>query len=325
MELTLNKDNLKILLTEILSELLNQQARSSDISLKKFYQDYVLWTESNLSPKSQIGVKSAFKHLIAFRGDVQLKEIDSLFIDQFMIYLMKKVPKGFLIYFRTIRSSFSKAVEWNYITINFFAKYKPPKIQQNEKKIFSKDEFLSLMEKESNQTLRSLYSITFYCGLRLSEVQSLCWNSVFLKEKYLVIGTEKFKTKSRKSRRVPLCESAIIILENLLPKVLPIEKDVHVFRKTNNYPYSINYITKHFSELLRSAGYSEGYSFHSIRHSAASFLSSEGIPLLYIQKILGHSDIKTTSIYLHHNFNELLSSVSKFDNMELTPLKEIAQ
>lgn len=46
-------------------------------------------------------------------------------------------------------------------------------------------------------------------------------------------------------------------------------------------------------------------SAHILRHSFASNMIKKGVPLPYLQKLLGHSDLRVTSIYIHQDINEL--------------------
>jgi integrase len=55
--------------------------------------------------------------------------------------------------------------------------------------------------------------------------------------------------------------------------------------------------------------------FHSLRHSFASWLAQKGTSIYEIQKLLGHSDIKTTQIYAHLLPNELHKTVGKLEGM----------
>ncbi len=310
MELT--KENIKALLLDIVSE--NIQQTRTDKRLAEAHAEYLRWTEFNLSEKTISGVHTAFKHLISFRGDVQLSEINSHFISLFMIEIMKKVPKGYRVYFRSLRAEFNKYVEWSFTPVNHFAKYKLPKQQRNEKKYFSENEFVSLVEAENNHTLKAIYLFSFYTGLRLSEVLNLVWENIHLKGKYVLIGDEKFKTKTSKVRRVPLCVKASEILEKHIPKIYHTTKRNYVFCKANGYQLTGNHVSKRFKKLLRSNDYSEEFHFHNIRHSTASNLARLGVAIPQIQQILGHSDIKTTMIYTHTDFTDLVNAISVFDN-----------
>ena len=62
-------------------------------------------------------------------------------------------------------------------------------------------------------------------------------------------------------------------------------------------------------------------SVHTLRHSFATHLLEEGTELPYIQNLLGHSDARTTSIYLHVARKKLLKVVSPIDLLEEEPYK----
>lgn len=55
--------------------------------------------------------------------------------------------------------------------------------------------------------------------------------------------------------------------------------------------------------------------FHSLRHTFASWLAQKGTSIYEIQKLLGHSDIKTTQIYAHLLPNELHKTVGQLEGM----------
>jgi len=62
------------------------------------------------------------------------------------------------------------------------------------------------------------------------------------------------------------------------------------------------WVKRHFPKWLKRAGIElNGRRIvpHSARHSLASMLEARGVPLRYIQELLGHSDLETTLIYLH--------------------------
>lgn len=292
----------------------NDKTHSNKIKLSEGYEKYSKWAKVNHRPKTVISTTTAYNHLLKFKGDVSFKEIDSLFADQFAVYLIKKVPKGYTTYFRTIRAMFTKFHEWDFISKNYFAKVRLPKQQKNEQKIFTEDEFLSFTEKEKNEVLKNLFRLAFYTGLRLAEIVSTLWENVNLSEKYILIGSSTFTTKSKKVRRVPLCNKAITILENIKPKVFSLSYKNYVFTKDNSFPFSKDYVSKKFKKLIRLAGMAEEYHFHSVRHSTASNLVASGVPLPAVQEILGHSQITTTMIYTHTDFNQLLKAINVFDN-----------
>ena len=69
-----------------------------------------------------------------------------------------------------------------------------------------------------------------------------------------------------------------------------------------------NFVTEHFDWLLTKYGLKH-IRFHDLRHSCASLLLSQGIPMKQIQEWLGHSDFSTTAnIYAHLDYASKLSS-----------------
>lgn len=310
----LDQTQINQLLSLLGSYLQNESSKNS--STKTFLEaveDYLDWAKFNLSKKSISLINISVKHFVKFRGNVNLYQFDVRLSDQFLIYLQKTAPKGYRVYFRTLKAMFSKFLEWKLIYENPFAKIKLPKIQKNEIAYLTKEQIIYLTELEKNKTLKQLYLFDFYTGLRLSEVTNLTWQDVNLNENYIQIGSKNFTTKTRKVRKVPLCKEAKSILEAIKPKVFNLNKSNFVFVKENGFAYSQDYISKYFKELIRQAGFDECLHFHSIRHSTASYLANSGVPVPLIQQILGHSNIQTTMIYTHTNFDELKKVVSVFD------------
>ena len=74
------------------------------------------------------------------------------------------------------------------------------------------------------------------------------------------------------------------------------------------------YITAEFPQLLERNGLRK-IRYHDLRHSCASLLLANGVPMKQIQDWLGHSDFSTTAnIYAHLDYNSKLSSASALQN-----------
>lgn len=69
---------------------------------------------------------------------------------------------------------------------------------------------------------------------------------------------------------------------------------------------------KAFNRAKEKAGLKD-ITIHTLRHTYASHLANKGIPLLTIKDLLGHSDIKTTTIYSHLSNEHLQNAVKQID------------
>lgn len=70
-----------------------------------------------------------------------------------------------------------------------------------------------------------------------------------------------------------------------------------------------------FQKIRKLAGIQKYGTVHTLRHSFATHLLEDGYGLVYIQKLLGHADIKTTLVYLHVSPNSLLQITSPLEKI----------
>ena len=107
--------------------------------------------------------------------------------------------------------------------------------------------------------------------------------------------------KGRKDRIVPLSQNILDLLRVYYKEYRPVE---YLFNGQNKLQYtstSCNQIVKNYL--------GEKCHIHQLRHSCATNLLENGTDLKLIQKILGHSSVKTTEIYTHVS-NQMLSKVN---------------
>jgi integrase len=145
-----------------------------------------------------------------------------------------------------------------------------------------------------NEHIRNIIICALQTGMRKSEILKLKWSQVDLENKTITIlysQTLKTKNKGKNSR--------VLDINSKLYEILTIFDDskeyVFVNPKTNK-PFT--HIDKSFSSLLRAAKIIN-FRFHDIRHTVATRMVADGIDLVAIKDLLGHSSIQTTMIYAH--------------------------
>lgn len=134
---------------------------------------------------------------------------------------------------------------------------------------------------------KAILMIGFGCGLRVSEVVNLRMHCIDRKRMLILIKN----AKGRKDRYVVMSETLLHTLEEYAREFKPKE---YLFNGQFDLKYSAGSCNKIVKKYL-----GEKYHFHQLRHSNATALLESGTDISIIQKLLGHTNIKTTQIYTH--------------------------
>lgn len=292
------------------------------VTLRVFIDEYKEFIKQNRSDAYFRSVDSSFKKLVEFFGvqksiaTIQLREVE-----QFLNYVKTKVTKGYRVYFKTLKAAFNKAVEWNYVKENPFCRVKLPKKQEVKPGFIKDEELMGIKSKLKTQVLKDFVTVAFNTGMRLNEIVNLRWSNIDFGARLITVGDEQFTTKARNQRKIPICEEVFGTLKRIenLDFGIRIEKQKaqkmndFIFCKENGERYSGDYVSKSFKIACKAAGIDKAIHFHSLRHSFASNLVQNGVPLYSVKDLLGHSTIKTTEIYSHLNVDALRDAIKKLD------------
>ena len=301
----------------------NEQKNS--VTLRVFTNEYSNMIKQNRSNAYHVSVCSSFKHLTEFFGSGKsIQSIGLKDVEKFMLYLQRKVKKGYRVYVRTIKAAFNKAKDWGYVKENYFQKVKLPKKQQVNPVFLNSDQLLVICDHLKNETIKDIVVFAFYTGMRLDEIVNLRLKNVDLQNKVITVGDESFTTKGRNQRFIPISEEAEKVIENLEFRIQNEKKKIisikslnynrnFVFCKSNGEQFTGDYISKRFKLACKTAGVDQSIHFHSLRHSFASNLVQKGVSLYTIKELLGHSSISTTEIYSHLNMDSLREAIKKLD------------
>lgn len=170
---------------------------------------------------------------------------------------------------------------------------------------------------------RCMVEILYGCGLRVSELVSLSLSDLNLKESFL-----KVTGKGNKIRYIPLAPYTLKVLKNYINltrdnfKPTPKHSDT-LFLNNRGTSLSRVMVFIIIKDLAHDAGITKNISPHTLRHSFATHLLQNGADLRFIQELLGHSSITTTSIYTHLNSQNLRDAILKYHprNSQLNPLE----
>lgn len=164
------------------------------------------------------------------------------------------------------------------------------------------------LSKWEGQRNRAIIEVLFSCGLRVSELVSLRFSDISVKDKFLrIVG------KGNKERLVPISDAALHeiqlwLLDRNLMKVKPGE-DQYVFLNRRGAHLTRTMILIMIKNVAKDAGINKTVSPHTLRHSFATALLKGGANLRAIQEMLGHENIKTTQIYTHIDITTLREEI----------------
>ncbi len=174
--------------------------------------------------------------------------------------------------------------------------FKRPRKEKHLPKIIDSKSLIEKISNIQNLKHRSILSLAFSTGMRVSEIVNLKISNI--DSKRMLIHIEN--AKGKKDRYVPLSENILSLLRIYFKNYKPKE---YLFNGQNNLKYSIKSCQEIFKKYI-----SKTESFHSLRHSCFTTMLESGIDTRIIQKIAGHSNIKTTEIYTHVS-NNLLKNI----------------
>ena len=193
-----------------------------------------------------------------------------------------------------------KTIDYSKIKINFLKEKKLPRFLNEDKYNLFLNEIKKI--KETNIfKIREKLMILFACytGMRTREIRNITLSDIIEENEFFSI---RVKGKGNIERLVSIKKD---LIGDLLKKFLKEKKrknknSIYLFQLVNkNTPPTLTSISiKGFLKKIDSVK-ERGNSLHLLRHSFASFVYKKSKDILLTQKILGHSSINTTQIYIH--------------------------
>lgn len=191
----------------------------------------------------------------------------------------------------------------------FQIKLPRPKSEKKLPTVLTMEECLQIFRVVDNPKHKLLLLIGYGAGLRVSEIVHLKWSDILFDEQKIHIKN----AKGMKDRMVMLPFSIVNSLE-VFRQMYP--RSIYVFEgQFAGEPYSVRSVQEVLRAALKKSGLEKKATVHTLRHSFATHLLEAGTDIRYIQKFLGHSSIKTTTIYTHVSQGALQKIESPLDRI----------
>ena len=151
---------------------------------------------------------------------------------------------------------------------------------------------------------KAIISLMLNCGLRVSEITSLKSNNISLTDGKLRV----VDGKGQKDRDIPFISESTLDLLREWKKIRPkgsqhffttlVDRENNRFSSKSGKKLSVRYIQFMIKRYARKAGINKDVTPHTLRHSFATDFYKRTKDIEALRKILGHSDISTTQIYV---------------------------
>jgi integrase/recombinase XerD len=226
--------------------------------------------------------------------------------------------KEYLHYLITSKGVASSAVNQAYSALKFFyhntlgrpweftsiPRTRRPKILPV---ILERDEIDAILAATRNVKHRTILSIIYSAGLRVSEATRL--RVVDIDGKRMQIRVQQ--AKGLKDRYTVLSREVLGLLREYWSAYRPAKWLFSGY--SPQQPVSVRTVQKVFEMSCKKAGIKKPVSIHTLRHSFATHMLENGVGIHHIQLLLGHSSPRTTAVYLHVKRNDLVKIESPLD------------
>ena len=224
---------------------------------------------------------------------------------------------------KALASAFEAAKRQAYIEANpcHAVDYLPTHEEKVEKGTFMAKEVSELVQATNSSDWQGVILVGYYTGLRLSDCLSLKWASVDLQARVLKV-TPKKTARTGKKLEIPMSPD---LEDFLLAHPIGKSESEPVFPSLAKLSVGGNRgASRQFQQIMQSAGLASGTlrdasgesgravaerSFHSLRHSYITALSSAGVAVEVRQKLVGHSTAEQNLHYTHAEFSALRTAV----------------
>ena len=215
-------------------------------------------------------------------------------------------PKSIQRILSSWRSFFTYLLQQRLVKLNPVEGIKAPKSPQKLPKSLDPDQISQVLNapiaSDDPMAMRdkSMVELTYSCGLRLAELASLNVFDIDMTDASLIVTG-----KGNKTRQLPIGRQAITAISSWLQQRSQLKcLDANaLFINHRGQRMGVRGIQMRMAKM--SASHGQHIHPHMLRHSFASHLLQSSGDLRAVQELLGHSNISTTQVYTHLDYQHL--------------------
>jgi integrase/recombinase XerD len=188
-----------------------------------------------------------------------------------------------------------------------------PKIPFKVPPVFDQSEIQGILDNCTSLRYKTLFALIYSSGLRISEAARINTSDIDFPRRMIHVRAGK----GGKDRYTILGEKTMRLLMQYLESYLP-SSFLFYPRYDKGKALSCRQIQSAFQRILARIEDKKHCHVHTLRHSFATHLLEGGTNIFYIMRLLGHSSLSSTMIYLHMQRLDALQIVSPLDRYPIS-------
>lgn len=275
---------------------------SNDVTFEQFSVQYLEWAEMNKRRKTFLNERYLLQaNLLPFFGKHRFSEINPYLIER---YKQKRQREGMSnrtvnVELTLLSVIFKRAMDWEYAVENPMRKVNRLRLAKRPPRFLAEDEVERMLAASKETYLYSLVLCAVSTGMPKSELFYLTWQDIDFTANTITVQSREanetldaFTTKNYDFRTLEITPR----LREILLAEYENRRSEYVFTYDGKpLRWSCD---KMFRKICHQAGI-ENCTLHTLRHTFASHLAMQRVPLTHIQQLMGYGDYTTTLIYAH--------------------------
>lgn len=291
--------------------ILDAEKLSNEINNPTSWIDFIKFWEEELERQSDTLRASTYRQQLSslnklkrYKSSILFHEIDNTFLEELIKWLKtkeKNTQNTISSFIKNFKKYLHKAEIRGIRTVLKYNDIKSPKFTSNRTFLMPEEirkintYYISEFINETHKAVLSRFLFSCFTGLRISDIQNITQDNIV--GDFLVFSAQK----TTKLQRIPLNETAKGF----------INKKGSVFE--NNY--TPEYINRVLKDVIKICGIKKNVTFHVARHTFATNFLISGGRVEVLQKVLGHSKIDETMIYVHIADSVTNEQIFNMDNI----------
>jgi integrase/recombinase XerC len=286
------------------------EKRELKLVQSKLKQSETLFTQALnefMNPKLNLRTKTVgkYKYIIKqfqlFINSEGLKYVSEFTPDhatKLYIQISSAKPKTVNGFLALVRAFFKEEVLKQHIIKSPMIHIKNLKVQKNKPEFYTEEELRKFFAQPMDASYRLAFKGLLHTGMRIEELANIHWSDIDFEKRLIRVQRKAgFEPKTSNSERaIPMTQT---LIDDLLASSANKKSATYVFTSVQGNKIRERNLLEVCKTIATSAGITSRAFLHKFRHTFATHLVINRVPLERVQKLLGHSSINETLVYAH--------------------------